>query len=96
MDELAEIRKEIDEIDKRIAKLFEMRMFECEKIGAIKKSVGSQVFDMHREEEVLKSRKNFIKDPQITSYWIEVVRCLMKVSKEYQWNLKEDCPFPKK
>jgi len=96
MEELAEIRNRIDEIDRRIAQLFEMRMSECKKVGIVKKRIGAQILDAHREEEVLESRERFIHDKKITVYWIEVVKCLMKVSKEYQWNLREDCPSPKK
>ncbi len=96
MEELAEIRNRIDEIDRRIAQLFEMRMSECKKVYNVKESIGAQILDAHREKEVLKSREKFIHDKKITVYWLEVVECLMKVSKEYQWNLKENCPFPKK
>ena len=56
MDELAEIREQLDRIDARIARLFEERMEACGRIGRIKKEKGLQVLDEGREAEVLKSR----------------------------------------
>ena len=52
MDELAEIREQIDRIDARIARLFEERMEACGRIGRIKKEKGLQVLDEGREAEV--------------------------------------------
>ena len=95
MDELAEIREQIDRIDARIARLFEERMEACGRIGRIKKEKGLQVLDEGREAEVLKSRSCYV-GAQMLPYWEEVLATLMKVSKDYQWNLRENCPSRKK
>lgn len=95
MDELAEIREQIDRIDARIARLFEERMEACGRIGRIKKEKGLQVLDEGREAEVLKSRSGYV-SAQMLPYWEEVLATLMKVSKDYQWNLRENCPSRKK
>lgn len=95
MDELAEIREQIDRIDARIARLFEERMEACGRIGRIKKEKGLQVLDEGREAEVLKSRSSYV-GAQMLPYWEEVLATLMKVSKDYQWNLRENCPSRKK
>lgn len=95
MDELAEIREQIDRIDARIARLFEERMEACGRIGRIKKEKGLQVLDEGREAEVLKSRCGYV-GAQMLPYWEEVLATLMKVSKDYQWNLRENCPSRKK
>ena len=95
MDELAEIREQIDRIDARIARLFEERMEACGRIGRIKKEKGLQVLDEGREAEVLKSRRGYV-GAQMLPYWEEVLATLMKVSKDYQWNLRENCPSRKK
>ena len=95
MEELAEIREQIDRIDARIARLFEERMEACGRIGRIKKEKGLQVLDEGREAEVLKSRIGYV-GAQMLPYWEEVLATLMKVSKDYQWNLRENCPSRKK
>ena len=95
MDELAEIREQIDRIDARIARLFEERMEACGRIGRIKKEKGLQVLDEGREAEVLKSRGGYV-GAQMLPYWEEVLATLMKVSQDDQWNLRENCPSRKK
>lgn len=42
MRELAQCRKEIDEIDRQLAALFEQRMAVCREVGAYKREHGFQ------------------------------------------------------
>ena len=95
MDELAEIREQIDRIDARIARLFEERMEACGRIGRIKKEKGLQVLDEGREAEVLQSRSGNVGAKMLPN-WDQAHASLMKVSKDYQWNLRENCPSRKK
>jgi chorismate mutase len=68
-EELKNLRKEIDVLDKGILALVEKRVETAQKIGAIKAEKGLQISDPAREKEVLdnvtkasKLEKPFVKD----------------------------------
>ena len=96
MEELKALRAEIDRVDQDLAALFERRMEVAGRIGKLKKSCGMQVLDSERENQLREERKNYIKNPELLSYWSELLEELMKISKEYQWTLNEDCPSLRK
>ena len=96
MEELKALRAEIDRVDQDLAALFERRMEIAGRIGKLKKSCGMQVLDSERENQLREERKNYIKNPELLSYWSELREELMKISKEYQWTLNEDCPSLRK
>ena len=96
MEELNALRAEIDRVDQDLAALFERRMEIAGRIGKLKKSCGMQVLDSERENQLRAERKNYIKNPELLSYWSELLEELMKISKEYQWTLNEDCPSLRK
>ena len=96
MEELNALRAEIDRVDQDLAALFERRMEIAGRIGKLKKSCGMQVLDSERENQLREERKNYIKNPELRPYWSELLEELMKISKEYQWTLNEDCPFLRK
>ncbi len=96
MDELERLREEIDGIDRELASAFEKRMKVAGRIGLLKASGGRAVLDEDREQAVLESRRGYIDDPALLPYWEEEVKCLMKLSKDYQWTLNEDSPSLKK
>ncbi len=96
MDELEELRLQIDRIDKELASCFERRMDIVKRISDIKQDSKMEVLDSKREEEVLRNRLPLVQDTKIRPFWEEEVRLLMKLSKEYQWTLREDCPSRKK
>lgn len=96
MDELEELRLQIDEIDKELASCFERRMDVVGRISDIKLARKAEVLDSKREEEVLRSRLPLVQDTGIRPFWEEEVRLLMRLSKEYQWTLRENSPSRKK
>ena len=51
--ELADIRKEIDEIDSQLLPLFLRRMKCAEQVAAVKKEKNLPVFNAQREQEIL-------------------------------------------
>lgn len=53
MAELEELRKQLDEIDDQMAKLYEKRMEVCSKVGEYKIQSGRKVFDRTREKNKL-------------------------------------------
>ena len=83
MTELEKYRKEIERIDKDLAKLINERMNISLKIGEFKKTNGISVFDPKREEElkninVAKVEKRFQKA------YSEIFDVILKVSKDAQ------------
>jgi monofunctional chorismate mutase len=84
MNELENLRKEIDEIDQEICKLFEKRMGVSKKIGEYKKSNSMNVLDVSRENIVIENAKKRLKNKELEEYYLTVVKCLMDVSKKYQ------------
>ncbi len=52
-EKLAEVRKEIDEIDRKLLPLFLKRMQCSEKVAALKREAGAPVLNAGREQEIL-------------------------------------------
>lgn len=95
-DSLESLRAELDVIDRELAALFEKRMQICGRIGQKKEALGAAVLDSGREAEVKRSRSLHIQDSALLPYWNELLDCLMKISKDYQWTLREDSQSLKK
>lgn len=57
MATLEELRRQLDEVDDEMVKLFEKRMSICEQVGEYKVGCGRKVFDRQRELKVLKKEK---------------------------------------
>lgn len=72
MKELAEVRQELDAVDRQIVALFEQRMTLARDVVAYKMAHGMQVLDRSREEAVLLSRVGMLQD----DHWAESVRAL--------------------
>ena len=53
MATLEELREKLDEIDDRIAELYEKRMEVCGAVGEYKVNAGRKVFDRQREKDKL-------------------------------------------
>ena len=71
MDELELARKEINEADKEMAKLFEKRMNAVKTIAAYKKEHALSILDTVRENEVIARNSALIEDEVIREYYIE-------------------------
>lgn len=87
MDSLEQSRKRIDEIDSRIASLFELRMEECREVARIKKENGLAVTDGGREAEVIQKNAALVKDDVIREYYVSFEKDVMEISKKYQRRL---------
>lgn len=55
MNDIQNIRKEINEIDSKISKLLQKRLKKVSQIGKIKKSNNLPIIDEEREKKVLSS-----------------------------------------
>ena len=62
MDKLQDARKQINEIDKEMASLFERRMLAAKEIAEYKKERGLQIYDAAREKAVIEKNAAYIKD----------------------------------
>lgn len=89
MKDIKEIRKEINQIDKEMASLFEARMKASKEVALYKKEKALPIFDADREREVIEKNKNYISDESIKGYYINFLQNTMDVSKSYQSSLLE-------
>lgn len=84
MDELAKLRREIDDIDRQLVALFESRMDVVLRIGQYKRENKVPVLNSPREQEVLIKSLNYLKNKTFEKPLEEFFRELMKISKEIQ------------
>lgn len=84
MDGLEKARKSIEEIDSKMAELFELRMDAVKEVAAYKKNCGLPVFDPTREEELIKKNTEKVKNEEYRPYYVNFLREKMEVSKALQ------------
>ncbi len=90
MLDLTEIRKEIDEIDDQILKLFEERMELAEKVADFKIKTGKQVFDKQRELDKLKTLAGKASGSFTSKGIQELFQQIMSISRKRQYQLLTD------
>ncbi|MDO5331378.1 MAG: chorismate mutase [Bacillota bacterium] len=81
--DLNDYRKQINEVDAKIVKLFEERMEISKSIAAYKKANNLPTRDPKREEEVLQKHSAEVK-PELSIYCYEFFEKLMQLSRDYQ------------
>lgn len=81
--DLSDYRKQINEIDAQLVKLFEQRMEVSKNIAAYKKEHDLPTRDPKREEEVLQKHSKEVK-PELSIYCYEFFEKLMQLSRDYQ------------
>ena len=89
MDELQKTRKEIDEIDLEIAKLFQRRMTASRNIAAYKLAHGLPVMNSGREQAMIEHNADFVDDEVIRPYYIQFMKETLRLSRQYQHRLLE-------
>ena len=89
MDELVTIRERINDVDQKMALLFEERMKLVGSVAEYKMKSGIHVFDEKREQEVIRRNENFVEDESIRSYYVNFLKDTMAVSKRYQHKILE-------
>lgn len=87
MERIDELRKRIDEIDKKVAQLFEERMGISSDILKYKLDHALPIEDLEREKAMIIKESSYIKDEVIKEYYIEFLNNLITLSKNYQKNL---------
>ena len=87
MQTLEESRREIDRIDREMARLFEERMRTVAQVIEYKKVVGMPILDSSREAAVIEKNSAYIQDPALLDYYRRFIQAQMDLSKEYQRSL---------
>ena len=96
MSELEKARKDIERIDREMAKLFEERMRAVEEVAAYKKEKGLPVKDPEREKQLIEKNTAHIANVAYKPYYIRFEKALFRVSSEYQKRLIGDAADEKK
>lgn len=89
MNELEQIRAEIDRIDKDIVANLEKRVAAAKKVAAYKIAHNLPVLDRERERELLKSRRLMLKDQSLAKDTDRLFELLMSISRAWQSKLAE-------
>ena len=89
MNELEQARKIINEVDKKMAELFEKRMYASELVAKYKKEHGLSILDEAREKEVILKNSALVKNSVYREYYAEFIKETMRISRSYQSRLNE-------
>jgi chorismate mutase/prephenate dehydratase len=89
MDLLQEARKEINEIDEKMAALFVRRMQAVGKVAQYKHEHGLPVLDAAREEQVVHDNAARVEDEDLRAYYVNFIKSNMAISRAYQHRLLE-------
>ena len=87
MNELNDLRKQIDEIDDNIVKLLSERFAVVKKVGEYKKIHGIEILQQSRETEVLQNisdKTDKIKCQEYKKYILDIYEIVLKTSKASQ------------
>lgn len=90
MTRLDNDRKEIDEIDEQIAKLFEKRFETVRDVIAYKIENRLPILNADREKEITEKNVNRIEDEDIQPYFRAWYNDLLALSKEFQREIQDE------
>ena len=86
MDELQDLRRDIDAIDRELVELFRRRMDVTARVGAYKRSRGVPVLDQERERQVLQN-KGELAGEALRPAVITLYQTIMALSRRQQRDL---------
>ncbi len=84
MQELKDIRADLDRVDRELVRLFEKRMALCAQVAEYKIAHGMEVLDASREDQVLSSRAAMLENASLTEDVQALFRTLMALSRAAQ------------
>ena len=87
MNELELCRKEIDAIDKEMARLYEERMKIVSRVAEYKIKNGMPVLDQKREGEIIERRTREMQNQSLAFYYRTFLEGVMKSSRAFQGDL---------
>ncbi len=76
-EKIAELRGQIDEIDRQLVELFERRMDASREIGALKREHNLGIRNERRELEVKANCRAYCKNDRYTDYAQSMMKCIM-------------------
>ena len=89
MRELKDIRKDITEIDNKMAELFCKRMELVKLVAEYKQICGMPIYDPEREAQVLENGAQRVEAPDMRGYYVNYLKAVMDISKKYQADMLE-------
>ena len=87
MATLEELRNQLDEIDNRMAELYQMRMDVCQQVGEYKVKAGRKVYDRQREKDKLADVASKVQGEFNKKGIKELYSQLMSMSRKLQYQL---------
>lgn len=87
MQDLSEIRKRIDEIDRKLVELFQERMKCASDVAEYKREKKMAVYDKVREDAKLENIAGMVEDSFMKRSLKEIFRQVMSISRKYQYQL---------
>jgi len=87
MDKLEQARILIDEVDTRMAELFQRRMEASRLVAEHKQAHGLPIFDAVREAQVIEDNTKKITDDEIRSYYVNFLKSTMKLKSDLRFYL---------
>lgn len=84
MNDLNDTRLKINQVDEKMAKLFEERMALSKEVADYKLAHALPIYDEAREKQVVLNNLNHIKDDVIKEYYVNFIKNTMDLSKQYQ------------
>ncbi len=87
MENLNEIRLEINKTDKEMAALFEKRMSLAKQVAEYKIQNSMPIFDAKREAQVVEKNLAYIESDEMKDYYTLFIKDVMDISKKYQEKL---------
>ena len=85
--DIRQVRENINEIDYKIAELFEKRMKCAAELAEAKKEIGAPIYDKNREDEKLADITRNRSNPFIVKGLEEIFIQMMSISRKYQYHL---------
>ncbi|MBQ9730676.1 MAG: chorismate mutase [Bacilli bacterium] len=83
MKNIEELRKQINAIDEKMAKLFEERMECAKEIAKYKQENNLPILDQNRENSLISKNLSYVQD-ELKIYYEEYLKKTIELSKKYQ------------
>ena len=90
MNEILDMRNEIDMVDRQLVELFEKRMKLVMKIAEYKKQNDINVKDTKREEEVIQKCIEALENKNLEASVVQMMNMIMNISRQLQQELLEE------
>lgn len=87
--DLDEIRKQINEIDKKMIELFIQRMNCSKDVAEYKIEHSLPIIDVNRENKIIEKNLQYIEEDIYKEYYVNFLKSIMDISKSYQKRLME-------